>query len=66
MINAWFLIQAASGSKVEDLLVKYEEQGRESLGYQTETLSRSVKIYVKQFVLYADEEETILKKFVKK
>lgn len=48
--------QAASGSKVK-IYYKIRKSGRESLGYQTETLFPVCEnIYVKQFVLYADEE----------
>lgn len=48
--------QAAPGSKVK-IYYKIRKSGRESLGYQTETLFPVCEnIYVKQFVLYADEE----------
>ena len=48
--------QAEPGSKVK-IFYKIRRAGRESLGYQTETLFPVCEnIYVKQFVLYADEE----------
>ena len=48
--------QAEPGSKVK-IFYKIRKEGRESLGYQTETLFPVCEnIYVKQFVLYADEE----------
>ena len=48
--------QAEPGSKVK-IFYKIRKAGRESLGYQTETLFPVCEnIYVKQFVLYADEE----------
>ena len=48
--------QAEPGSRVK-IFYKIRRAGRESLGYQTETLFPVCEnIYVKQFVLYADEE----------